>query len=204
MQKHVKLQRAMVVNNRFDYATLERHTGLSRPFIRKKLIEYETAGFVARAGMGGKQEKLWRMTQAGRRQFDPLAAKELAITDIAGSRTSCAAHEPEQRLWAAIRELKRFGLADLQALQLANDTTTRQYVALLKRAGVLIGTRVKGKSRRGAPVVYTIAETAGELAPLMGRCFYLFNPNDGSFESTPMEKFEIEEEKKRPGGVDAP
>lgn len=208
MHKAVKLQRAMIINSRFGYAMLERHTGFSKPYIRGKINDYEAAGFLSRAGMDGNK-KLWRLTQAGRRQFDPHADKAPVLTDVAGERPSIAAHDPEKRLWTAIRELKRFRIEDLLELKLANDTTTRQYVALLRRAGLLIGDRVKDKkSKYGAPMMYTVAEDAGDLAPLMGRCFYLFDPNTQAYVSTPMEAFDTNdtdkiEEKKRPGDVDA-
>lgn len=200
MHKAVKLQRAMIINNRFGYALLERHTGFSKPYIRGKINEYEAAGFLARAGMDDKK-KLWRLTQEGRRQFDPNTPKETILTDVAGSRPTMADHGPEKRLWTAIRELKRFGIPELLELKLANETTTRQYVALLRRAGLLIGTRVTSPdSKFGAPMVYALAEEAGELPPLMGRCFYLFDPNTRAYVSTPMEAFE---ENERPGDVPA-
>jgi len=200
MHKAVKLQRAMIVNRTFSYALLERLAGLSTSFVFNKVKAYEAAGFIVRAGMD-HQKKLWRLTQEGRRQFDPNASKAPVLTDVAGVRTSMADHGPEKRLWIAIRELKRFEIDDLLELNLANTTTTRQYVALLRRAGLLIGDRVKNtKNKPGAPLVYTVAEDAGELAPLMGRCFYLFDPNSRAYFSTPMEKFD---EKKRPGDVEA-
>lgn len=198
MHKAVKLQRAMTVNRTFSYALLERLTGLSTSFVFNKVKAYEASGYIARAGMDN-QKKLWRLTQEGRRQFDPHASKAPVLTDVAGSRPSLADHGPEKRLWIAIRELKRFGIDDLLELKLANDTTTRQYVALLRRAGLLIGTRVTNpKSKFGAPMVYTVSDDAGDLAPLMGRCFYLFDPNTRDYFSTAMEDFE---EKKRPGDV---
>lgn len=193
MQKVIKLQRAMLFNNRFSYADLERHTSLSRPFIRKKLVGYEEAGFVRRAGMGGSNEKVWRLTQEGKRQFDPNMPKTPAVNTLEGGREGgYQNHDPELRLWTAIRELKRFKINELLELKLANDTTARQYVALLSRAGMLIKKRVKG-TKGGSPAIYTVAETAGPLAPLMGRTFYIFDRNTGDYFATPMEQFETME-----------
>lgn len=200
MHKAVKLQRAMTVNHTFSYALLERLTGLSASFVYNKIRAYEEAGFVTRAGMDD-QKKLWRLTQEGRRQFDPHAPKAPVLTDVAGTRPGTSDHGPERRMWIAIRELKRFRMEDLLELNLANDTTTRQYVALLRRAGLLIGTRVTSQeSKFGAPIVYTVTEDAGEMTPMMGRCFYLFDPNTRAYFSTPMEAFE---ENERPGDVTA-
>ena len=205
MQKVIKLQRAMIVNRTFSYALLERMTGLSASFVYNKVRVYEESGFVARAGMDDKK-KLWRLTQEGRRQFDPNAPKVPVLADVAGMRPSLADHGPEKRLWFAIRELKRFGIPELLDLNLANETTTRQYVALLRRAGLLTGTRVTNKdSKFGAPMIYALSDEAGELPPLMGRCFYLFDPNTRAYVSTPMEAFDDvnSEEMKRPGDVSA-
>lgn len=192
MKKPIKLQRAMIVNNRFGYAVLERHTGLSRSFVRKKIQEYEAAGFIDRAGLGKNQEKLWRLTQEGRRQFDPQAPKQPVINQLDGGQLDTGRHIHEQRIWTAIRELKTFSFKELADLKLANVTTVRTYVALLRRAGILTGKRVKStKSKLGAPIIYTLVPDAGSLTPLMGRSFYIFDPNTGEYFSTPMERFKI-------------
>ena len=200
MHKAVKLQRAMTVNRTFSYALLERLTGLSTSFVYNKIKKYEAEGFIVRAGMD-HQKKLWRLTQEGKRQFDPHASKAPVLMDVAGARPSPADHRQEKRLWIAILELKRFRVEDLLELNLAKATTTKQYVALLRRAGLLTGTRPPtAEIKSGAPMVYTVSDDAGELAPLMGRCFYLFDPNTREYFSTPMADFD---EKKRPGDVSA-
>lgn len=195
MQKITLLQRAMVVNRLFSYAVLERQAGLSRSFVYRRVKAYKEKGFIRRAGLGKNQEKLWRLTQEGKRQFNPMAHKVPVINKLDGGRTNLPHnHDPEQLLWTAICDLKRFRIDDLLELKLANDTTARQYVSLLRRAGILKGSRDKSpKSKFGAPMVYTLTEKAGVHAPLMGRAFYIFDPNSGEYFATPMEKFKSKE-----------
>ncbi len=202
MKKVVLLQRAMVVNRTFSYALLQRQTALSQSYVFGKVKAYEKDGFIKRAGLGGKTEKLWRLTQEGKRQFDPNTPKESVINALGGGQKNkrIAKERPEHRLWVAIKELKTFKLLELQELNLANRTTTNQYVSLLSRAGFLDSKRMKEKKNKQYdgcyPKVYTLTEKAGVEAPLMGRTFYVFDPNSGEYWATPMEKFEI---KNRPG-----
>lgn len=202
MKKVTLLQRAMVVNRTFSYAMLQRHTSLSQSYIFGKIKTYEKDGFIKRAGLGSNQEKLWRLTQEGKRQFDPNAPKESVIHTLCGGRNNPdkTIDRAEYRIWQAIKELKSFLLEDLLELKLANETTTRQYISLLSRAGILDAKqknerknkRYEGRYRKR----YTLTDRAGIEAPLMGRTFYIFDPNTGEYWATPMEKFE---EKNRPG-----
>jgi len=202
MKKVTLLQRAMVVNRSFSYATLQFHTNLSQSYIFGKIKTYEKDGFIERAGLGSNQEKKWRLTQEGKRQFDPNAPKESVINALGGGQKHkhMPQDRPEYRLWTAIKELKTFTIEELKSLNLANETTTRQYLSLLSRAGLLESRRLnekKNKQYEGCyPRSYAVAEKAGMDAPLMGRTFYIFDPNTGEYWATPMEKFE---EKNRPG-----
>lgn len=197
MKKIILLQRAMVVNRTFACAVIQRHTSLSQSYIYSKIKAYEKDGFIKRAGLGSNQEKLWRLTLKGKRQFDPNTPKESVIHTLGGGRNrkNKDFERPELRLWAAIKELKSFKMIELQDMNLANKTTTHQYVALLLRAGFLSSKRLieqKNKQYEGCyPKLYTVTEKAGVKAPLMGRTFYVFDPNSGDFWATPMEKFEI-------------
>ena len=190
MKKVRLLHRAMVVNRLFSYAVLERQGGLSRSFIFRKLKAYEKNGFIRRAGLGQNREKLWRLTQEGKRQFDPKTPKDPIVNILPGGQTgNVSRHQTERRLWTAIRELKRFRIEDLLEMKISTETPTRQYLALLKRAGLLKGENIKGTKWSG-PMLYTLSEDAGPLAPLMGRTFYIFDPNTGEYSTTPMEVFE--------------
>ncbi len=204
MNKAVKLQRAMIVNSRFSYSLLERHTSLSRSFITGKIKEYEKAEFITPAGLGSKREKVWRLTQAGKRQFDPNASKDPVIKTMTRRYANKRSldNRPEILLWTAIRELKRFTADELMELKLANKTTTRQYLALLRDAGILKTTILKGRVKRnGYPYQYSLSEKAGEFAPLMGRTFFIFDPNTSEYHTTKMEEFDTRE---WPGGAVTP
>lgn len=195
MNKITLLHRAMVINRLFSYSTLERQAGLSRSFITPKLKAYESDGFIKRSGLGAKQEKLWRLTQKGKRQFDPNAPKESVIHTLGGGQKNKHIRErAEYRLWTAIKEFKSFKLHELHDLNLANKTTTSQYISLLSRAGFLDAKRIKEKKNKQYdgcyPKRYTLTDKAGVEAPLMGRTFYIFDPNTGEYWATPMEKFE--------------
>jgi hypothetical protein len=195
MKKTTLIQRAMVVNRTFAAATIQRHTGLSKTFVYNKIKNYSGRGFIERAGMGDAGKKLWRLTQAGKRQFDPNAPKESVIQTLANGQKDRGNKRPkdraEYRLWVAITELKKFEINDLLELNLANQTTTKQYIALLCRAGILTKTIPKESKRgkhEGRPLnQYSLIRNPGEIAPLMGRCFYLFDPNLGEYWATPME-----------------
>ena len=196
MKKVVLLQRAMVVNRTFSYALLQRQTALSQSYVFGKVKAYEKDGLIKRAGLGGKTEKLWRLTQEGKRQFDPNAPKESVIHTFCGGQNNPAkkTDRAEHRLWQAIKELKSFLQEELLELNLANETTTRQYLSLLNRAGILDAKRKnekKNKQYEGRyKKRYTLTDKAGLEAPLMGRVFYIFDPNTGEYWATPMEKFE--------------
>ena len=141
------------------------------------------------------------MTQEGKRQFDPNAPKESVIHTLGGGQKNKHIRErPEYRLWTAIKEFKSFKIHELHDLNLANKTTTSQYISLLSRAGFLDAKRIKEKKNKQYdgcyPKRYTLTDKAGVEAPLMGRTFYIFDPNTGEYWATPMEKFE---EKNRPG-----
>ncbi|MCG8643319.1 MAG: hypothetical protein MI862_26570 [Desulfobacterales bacterium] len=200
MKKIKLLHRAMVVNRLFSYAVLERQTELCRSFLFRKIKSYEKKDLVRRAGQGENREKLWRLTLEGKRQFDPKTPKEPVINMLPGGQTGgVRRHETERRLWTAIRELKTFRIEDLLEMKISTETPTRQYLALLKRAGLLECENTKG-SRWSSPKIYTLSKDAGHMAPLMGRTFYIFDPNTGEYFATPMEVFEIEiEEKNGPG-----
>ncbi|MBA3009742.1 MAG: hypothetical protein KKF12_12160 [Proteobacteria bacterium] len=202
MKKVTLLQRAMVVNRSFSYATLQFHTDLSQSYIFGKIKTYEKDGFIERAGLGSSQEKKWRLTQEGKRQFDPNAPKESVIHTLYGGRNNPdkTIDRAEYRLWQAIKELKSFLQEELLELNLANETTTRQYLSLLNRAGILNAKQMNEKKNKRYEgrykKRYTLTDKAGIEAPLMGRIFYVFDPNTGEYWATPMEKFE---EKNRPG-----
>lgn len=103
---------------------------------------------------------------------------------------------PEYRVWAAMKDLKRFTFYDLAGLNLAGDTLIRQYLTLLKRAGIL-STELRNEQKDGEPYgryikVYTMTEKAGGEAPVVGRCFYVFDPNTGEYHTTDLMTFESE------------
>jgi hypothetical protein len=195
MKKVILLQRAMVVNRKFSVATIRRQAGLGKNFVYNKIKTYAEQEFIKRAGLGKNGEKLWRLTQAGKRQFDPNAPKEPVIQTLANGQKDLGNKRPrdraEYRLWVAITELKKFDINDLLELNLANQTTTKQYIALLCRAGILTKSIPKENKRgkhEGRPFnQYSLIKNPGEIAPLMGRCFYLFDPNSGEYWATPME-----------------
>jgi len=213
MKKVTLLQRAMAVNRVFSVATIRRQAGLGKNFVYNKIKTYAEQEFISRAGVGSNKERLWRLTQAGKRQFDPNAPKEPVIQTLANGQRDLGNRHPkaraEHRLWVAITEFKKFSIEDLLVLNLASATTARQYVALLSRAGILDKARLKEKKLKKYegryPIQYSLVKNPGEMAPLMGRCFYLFDPNSGEYWATPMEGQEKDiitqrsHVKKRPG-----
>lgn len=101
---------------------------------------------------------------------------------------ACRKERPEYQMWTAIIELKRFTFNDLAELNLACKTLVRQYLALLSRAGIL-STKVLNDKKRGQYQGrylkrYELTEKAGPEAPLVGRCFYIFDPNTGEYHTT--------------------
>jgi hypothetical protein len=194
MKKMTLLHRAMVVNRLFSYATLERQAGLSRSFIFQNLKAYESDCLIKRAGLGTKQEKLWRLTQKGKRQFDPKfptvsfqafghPAKNNDVDKTVRMKFKNAPRGlmdrkgkefPETKLWKAIRELGKFRMTELVNMKLVNKTTTYQYCAALVRAGFL---RKEHKKLVSNQCVYTVARVTGDIAPVIGRALYLYDPN---------------------------
>jgi hypothetical protein len=81
---------------------------------------------------------------------------------------------PETKLWQAIIKLEKFFLKDLIKMDLANKTTTYQYVAALVRAGFLSKDKQKRVSNQR---VYTLLHVPGDIAPVIGRALYLYAPN---------------------------
>lgn len=195
MQKSIKLQRAMTVNNRFTYALLERHTRLSRSFIRKKISEYKDAGLISQVGLGAKREKLWRLTQEGKRRFDPKAPELPVAKHLKKGRNKKLLQQgrPEQLLWEEIKRFKTFTFRDLTALNLAGESMIRQYLALLKRAGILSAEIIKGQKKQAKegryPKRYTLTKKAGAKAPVFIRSFYIYDPNTGEYHTTAPVKF---------------
>lgn len=184
MKNIILLQRAMVVNRMFSAAMIQRHAGLSKTFVYNKMKDYAEQGLIKRAGLGSNQEKLWRLTQEGKRRFDPNVPKEPMIKPglnlnlpeagkfMGRHRTEPikAGNAPERRLWKVILEIKVFTLADIVTKEIANKTTVQQYVTALTRAGFL-------SASKNYPCVYSLVNITGEKAPLMGRALYLYDPN---------------------------
>jgi len=188
----------MVAGRTFSSANIQMHTNLSKSYIYGKIKEYAEKGFIRRAGLGSNGEKLWRMTQKGKRLFDPNAPKEPVILTLSSSQKDLGGKKPklrpEHNLWAAIKEFKKFITNDLLEMKLASETTVRQYVALLARAGFLNKKRLNDKKKNKGegcyPLQYTLVGNPGDEAPLMGRVFYVFDPNTGKYWTTPMEGLE--------------
>ena len=148
---------------------------------------------------------------AGKTQKDETAGEEPPqepeINAMSPGRAPnpCRKERPEYRIWSAINDLKSFTFQDLVALNLGGRTMVRQYLALLKRAGILSTTLLNGKKKRKNEgrysMSYRLTDKAGPEAPLVGRCFYIFDPNTGEYHTTDLMVFESEE-RLQEGGQD--
>ncbi|MBU0969187.1 MAG: hypothetical protein KKC20_01005 [Proteobacteria bacterium] len=189
MNKATLLQRGMAVDGAFSSAVLERRTGLSQSFVFKKVKEYEKAGLLKRAGLGSKKEKLWRLTLEGKRQFDPNAFNKI-ITHAPAEKINRMklhpgkhnlsyqdlANQPEASLWKAITGLKQFLANDLVKMEITSKTGVYQYLALLVRAGFL---KKELTLKTCNQCCYILIKNTGSAAPVIGRTWFLFDPNTG-------------------------
>ncbi len=187
-----RMWKILTARGAVTYDDLQELTGASRVYAQEWMATLVKRGVVKKLSDG--RYRIVDMDGNGRKP----SGETLAIHSLPDGYQQ---HEPEMVLWAEILKLKKFSADELIEKKLANETTTRQYVALLRRAGILSGERVKNKKNRpGSPMVYRLTGKAGPMAPLMGRCFYIFDPNSGDYTTTDLEKFN----ENGPGGAGTP
>ncbi|MCG8635424.1 MAG: hypothetical protein MI863_16445 [Desulfobacterales bacterium] len=162
----------------------------------RHLKAYESERLIRRAGLGKRKEKLWRLTLEGKRRFDPKAPKSIlqprgsidsnpnTVKTVRmklspgryGLTRKDLIDQPESRLWEAIIDLKVFLADDLVKLKISSKTAVYQYLALLVRAGFLRKERTNETSNQCR---YTLIKKNGPAAPIIGRTWFLFDPNSG-------------------------
>lgn len=199
-QMEKKIWRAMKVNNKFSVADISRLTGASSSYVNKKIREFKDEDYVNRAGLKdpgtGTKEKLWRLTLRGKNMALglPLPPKSTRL-DLAPEYHNLNGQNlkgcPENILWKAIKELHEFIVDDLVAMELANITTTRQYLSLLTRAGFLKKNMIIGPKGMKNKVLYQLIQDPGPIAPIMGRAPYLYDANSDKLWSEIPEGAEI-------------
>ena len=86
------------------------------------------------------------------------------------------AKQPEAKLWKAIIELKQFLAEDLVKMKFTSKTAVYQYLALLVRANFLKKERTHKTCNQ---CWYILIKKTGGTAPVIGRAWFLFDPNTG-------------------------
>ena len=176
------------------YDELQELAGASRPYAQEWMADLVREGIVKKLSKG--RYMLDESAYFKSKCINDGALKLMTNTPPGETKINSRQERPEYRIWAVINELKSFTFNDLFELNLACESIVRQYLTLLKRAGILSTESLNGKKknqREGRYLKgYTMTDKAGPEAPLVGRCFYIFDPNTGEYHTTDLMLFESE------------
>lgn len=84
-----------------------------------------------------------------------------------------------QKVWQAMRVLRRFTVADLVATAEVGESLARKYVRALAQAGHLVNARPRVSGRPGSWELWQLLRDSGPQAPIKRTHGGVYDPNSG-------------------------